>query len=275
MRGRLISREALERIIQRAAELQAGERDIGEGLTRDDVLALGRDVGIPAQHLQQALLEEETRIGGESGRGPLAWLAGPATLTVARLVPGGGAAVERALGGRLEGEELLQVKRRFADHTTWEPKGGALASLQRAFGGGGKKFALARAAEVTASVVPLETESCHVQLCADVRPLRRQRLAGAGALLACGAVATALAPALGVLFPWVAAPLVCAALAATAYARGYHRDNDRVLVALEQVLDRLERGNVRPATLPGPALVFGRLADELRTLINPGPPHRG
>ena len=53
----LISREALERIIQRAAELQAGERDIGDGLTKDEVLALGKDVGIPNRYLQQALLE--------------------------------------------------------------------------------------------------------------------------------------------------------------------------------------------------------------------------
>jgi hypothetical protein len=51
MAGELISREALERIIQRAAELQAGERDIGEGLTKDEVLALGKDVGIPNRYL--------------------------------------------------------------------------------------------------------------------------------------------------------------------------------------------------------------------------------
>ena len=43
-----IDREALERIMQRAAELQAGEADVGEGLTPDEVTALGREVGIPA-----------------------------------------------------------------------------------------------------------------------------------------------------------------------------------------------------------------------------------
>ncbi len=39
----LISREAPERIIPRAAELQASERDIGEGLTKEELLALGQD----------------------------------------------------------------------------------------------------------------------------------------------------------------------------------------------------------------------------------------
>src|SRR5437016_1951863 len=84
----LISREALERIIQRAAELQAGERDIGDGLTKDEVLALGKDVGIPNRYLQQALLEEQTRTLVETGTGFWAWLTGPRSLAAQRLVPG-------------------------------------------------------------------------------------------------------------------------------------------------------------------------------------------
>ena len=62
-----IDRAALERIIQRAAELQTAEREIGEGLTTDEVLALGREVGIPGRYLQQALLEERTRSPFEVG----------------------------------------------------------------------------------------------------------------------------------------------------------------------------------------------------------------
>ena len=57
-----IDRPALERILQRAAELQAGERDIGHALSPDEVLALGREVGIPDRYLQQALLEERVRV---------------------------------------------------------------------------------------------------------------------------------------------------------------------------------------------------------------------
>ena len=276
MTGELISREALERIIQRAAELQARERDIGDGLTRDQVLALGREVGIPPRHLQQALLEEQTRTLVQAGRGPLVWLVGPTALAAARVVPGDRPTIERALSAWLERDELLQVKRRFADHTTWEAKAGAFASLQRAFGAGGKKFALARTAEVAGSVTPLETGFCHVQLEADVRNLRRQRLAGAALLLGAGATAAALAPALGALLPWVVLPAAAGALVAAGYARGHRRDNDQAQVALEQVLDRLERGDLRPeALLPGPAATVGRLADELRTLVNPGARPRG
>src|SRR5437870_1672543 len=192
MAGELISREALERIIQRAAELQAAERDIGEGLTKDELLTLGQDVGIPTRYLQQALLEEQTRTVVEEGHGTLPWLAGPLRLSAARVVPGERAALLKALGGWMEDEELLQVKRRYADRTSWEPKVGAFASIQRALGSKGKTYALARAAEVAGQVTQLEPGFCHVQLMANVQNLRKARLAGAGALAALATAAVAV-----------------------------------------------------------------------------------
>src|SRR5258708_17639587 len=174
MPGDLIRREALERIIQRAAELQAGEQDSGDGLTEPELLALGKDVGIPARYLRQALLEEQTRAPDETRGGLLAWLVGPGRLSAQRVVAGDPAAVDRALGVWMQQDELLQVKRRYPDHTTWEPKVGAFASIQRALGSGGRRFALARAAEVAGRVTPLESGFCHVQLIAHLRNGRRQ-----------------------------------------------------------------------------------------------------
>jgi len=52
-----IDRAALERIIQRAAELQTANRDLADELTPEQVLALGSEVGIPNRYLQQAMLE--------------------------------------------------------------------------------------------------------------------------------------------------------------------------------------------------------------------------
>lgn len=270
MAGDLISRAALERIIQRAAELQAGEHDIGEGLTRDEVVALGKDVGIPPRYLQQALLEEETRTVIEAGRGPVAWLAGPPALTAARVVPGDRAAVERALGTALERDELLQVKRRFPDQTTWEPKAGAFASLQRALGAGGKTFALTRATEIAGAVAPLEPGFCHVRLRADVSHQRRQRLVGVATVVAAGLIVAVVAPVLGLVAPMALVPIAAATVAAGVYARGHVRSNERVHVSLEQVLDRLERGDVRPETRaigPG-ASPFSRLAEELKRTLD-------
>ncbi len=66
-----IDRAALERIIQRAAELQTAEREMGDTLTSDELIALGREVGIPGRYLQQALLEERTRLGNVGARRPV------------------------------------------------------------------------------------------------------------------------------------------------------------------------------------------------------------
>src|SRR5438552_4059649 len=101
---------------------------------RERRATLGKDVGIPNRYLQQALLEEQTRTLVETGGGTgfWAWLTGPRSLAAQRVVPGDRVTVEQALARWMEEEESLQVKRRYPDHTTWEPKAGAVASIQRA-----------------------------------------------------------------------------------------------------------------------------------------------
>jgi len=274
MPGELIRREALERIIQRAAELQAGERDIGEGLTEPEVLALGHDVGIPARYLRQALLEEQTRSVVTGGTGLFAWLTGPSLLTAERVVPGDRGAVERALTVWMEREESLQVKRRYPDRTSWEPRVGAFASIQRALGAGGKTFALARATEVGGQVTQLETGFSHVRLVADVRGERARRLWGAALLVLWGAVLAGVLPALGALAPWAAIPTAVAWAAALAVARRHRRENERIQVGLEQVLDRVEHGEIKPEhALPGSRVTtFARIAEEFRKAFDTPPP---
>src|SRR2546430_17074233 len=122
MAGELIRREALERIIQRAAELQAGEQDIGEGLTEPELLALGQDVGIPSRYLRQALLEEQTRPPAEARAGVLAWLVGPARPSAQRVVAGEPAVIDRSLGTGMPQEGRPQGKRRYPYPPTWEPQ---------------------------------------------------------------------------------------------------------------------------------------------------------
>src|SRR3989442_4409401 len=131
MPGELISREALERIIQRAAELQAAEHDIGEGLTKAELLALGQDVGIPERYLHQALLEEQTRAVVEQRRGALAWLAGPTRLSTPRRAPGDPAAAPTAPGAWIEDQERLPGKRPHAGRSRPEAHTGAVPSVQQ------------------------------------------------------------------------------------------------------------------------------------------------
>jgi hypothetical protein len=270
MAGELIGREALDRILKRAAELQAGEQDVGDGLTRAELLKLGDDVGIPAQYLRQALLEEQTKAAPEPAGGLLDSIAGPARVSAYRVVPGDPATIEHALARWMEGEELLQVKRRFPDRVTWEPKSGFLASMQRGLKVTGRAYALANALEIAGQVTPLEKGFCHVQLVADVRNLRRQRVGGASALAAMGTLATLAALSLGLVTgagELVAlVPVAAGGLGGLALARTHRGLAARVEVGLEQVLDRLERGEIRadhaiPGARPSP---FARIAEEIK-----------
>jgi hypothetical protein len=270
MAGDLIDRQALERIVKRAAELQAGEREIGEGLTQGDVMALGKEVGIPERYLRQAMLEEQTRTAPEQALGLWAWLTGPGALVAHRVVPGDRETVERALARWMQEEELLQPKRRHPDRTVWEPKPGAFASIQRALAGG-RKHALARLVDVTAQVVQLEPGFCLVRFEANIRKQRAERVGGAVTLAVMGAGVSGALLALGLPLPADVLALVPGtALAAggAAVARSHVGHNERVLVGLEQLLDHLEHGEMRAGrALPSGQSTggaFQRLAEEIR-----------
>src|SRR5437660_725580 len=73
---------------------------------------------------------------------------------------------------------------------------------------------------------------------------------------------------------WHTAALGVAGVAALRAHRGQY---EQVQIGLEQVLDRLERGEIRPEhALPGsPVNAFVRLADEIRSFMSPGAPPRG
>ena len=75
-----IDRDAFDRVLKRAAELQAHGRDIGEGLSEEQVLALGKEVGIPEAQLRQALLEERTHVSLPEQHGPLDRFVAPSSV---------------------------------------------------------------------------------------------------------------------------------------------------------------------------------------------------
>src|SRR3954451_1306396 len=86
---RALDRSSLERVLARAAELQSGPNDTGEEFTEEQLLELGREVGLSPQNLRQALAEERTRsIVPDDERGLAASLFGPSRVRAARTVPG-------------------------------------------------------------------------------------------------------------------------------------------------------------------------------------------
>jgi len=273
----LIDRKALERIVRRAAELQAGSQEIGEGLTNQDVLALGKEVGIPEGYLRQAMLEEQTRTPPESTAGTWAWLTGPRSLVAHRVVPGDRATVERALSRSMTDDELLQPKRQYADRTSWEAKAGAFASIQRAISGR-RRYSLSSARDITSQVVQLEPGFCLVRLEADINQQRRNRITGGIVMAMFGwglTGATALiAPPLALAQILAMLPGAGLTLGGAMIARTHRGANERMQVGLEQVLDRLERGETRGSPSQT-ALPFVRIAEEVRKVFeNPKPKPR-
>lgn len=239
-----IDREALERVIHRAAELQTRARDLGDQLTEQEVLELGKDVGIPARYLQQALLEERARSVAARDHGFLTKLAGPKRLTAERTIPGKPADVEETLSYWMTEGELLTVKRRYPEGTSWEPRKDWLAAIRRGFGIGGRRYALARTKEILGTVQRLEDGWCHVTLVADMSNTRTERVAGGAVFFASGATLTAIAVVLNVAAVAAIIPAVAGAAGGVGIARSNRSQIERVQVAMEQVLDRLERGEI-------------------------------
>jgi hypothetical protein len=267
-----IDRAALERIIQRAAELQTAEREMGDSLTSDELMALGREVGIPGQYLQQALLEERTRLGKIGAAGLFERVTGPGQISAQRVVRGDPEVVEDALLRWIEKNELLCVQRQQAGRITWEPLGGMQAAFRRstaAFGGGKRPFMLSRAATVSATVVPLEPGYTHVALSADTSKVRNEYVGAGAALAGFGVAGAAALVALGALLPLALLPLPVAFGVGYGVLRRFGPAVARIQLGLERALDFLEQGGTTPQhQLPDRnAGILGLLADEVRKAL--------
>ena len=272
--GPKLDRAAVERIIQRAAELQATtDRDISDGLSEKELLGLAQDVGIPESHVRQALMEERTRSTLPVEGGLMVWLAGPRHVAAGRTIAGESHRLEAALNEWMADGELLAVKRRFPQHTTWEAKAGPFASVRRALSFGGRGYALTRAREVTAAVIPVDPARCHVQLVADVSNTVSQRLGSATAVATIGAAGSIVASTLGIVASLTFIPVLLTTVLAASILYNRHRETERVHLALEQILDQLERGEIdvqQHFRGPRPS-AFVRIADELlKKALGPG-----
>jgi hypothetical protein len=265
-------RGQLDRILQRAAELQAGERDPAEELTRDELLTLGRDVGIPGKYLEQAVLEEQTRLPAQRLEGFWDHAAGPALVSAMRVVRGEPSQVERILADYMEEHELLAVVRQGSGRLVWEPLRGFNVAMKRSkavLGGGNKPFMLARAMGLTATITSLESGYVHISLEADLKEARGQFIGGAAALSSLGVAAAFVIGALGAPFFAVATIPMGLGLG-WGVLRRFAPVQLRTQMGLERALDHVERGEVKPQHQIGPgASIMGAVLDEVRKAIAP------
>jgi hypothetical protein len=247
-----LDRSALERVLARAAELQAAELDPGEYISESRLLEIAKEVGLAPHHMRQALAEERTRIALPEESGAIDRFAGAARVAATRVLTGTPAEVLSSLDTWMQREECLTMKRRFPERILWEEHRGFWMQLRR--GMGGRRYVLARAHEVSATVVPVDERRSLVRLEADLSNVRTGRLAGAGASTAVGAVMGGGLLALG-FFPLAAiAPVVVGAVAGYGVARSHRGVAVRAQLALEQVLDRLETRESREPRPLGTAI---------------------
>jgi hypothetical protein len=246
----VLHRAALERVLLRAAELQAAGADVPETLTEAELHELAAEVGIAPQALRQALLEERMRVVLPEERGILAALAGPATFVATRIITGTPKEILARMDGDLQTEENLKERRRFPDRVVWGPRGGFAGTIRALTRLDGRGFPLARADEVNATVVPTEGGHAHVRVEATLHA-RRIGAAQAAALgILSGVLVAGVLSVLTVALPLaIAGGAVIAGSTAWMARKNYQRDARFTQLAVEQTLDRLEFGGPRQRKL--------------------------
>src|ERR1043165_7596839 len=142
-----LDRAALERVLARAAQLQgtASDVDSSEQFSEEQLIELGKEVGLSPQNLRQALAEERTRSDlPDDESGIAASVFGPSRVRATRTVPGRPHDILAAIDQWMRKQETLIVKRHHADRIVWEPSREFGVAIKRAFKPGGRDFALAK-----------------------------------------------------------------------------------------------------------------------------------
>jgi hypothetical protein len=253
-----LDRTAVERVLARAAELQAsgsGGSGAGDGLTEAQLLDVAREAGLSLEHVRAALVEERLRVGlaptdAAGSQGVAGRLAGPTMAGASRVLAVAPAVVLDRLARVLERDECMVTVRRTAERAAWELRRDLVGGVMRGLRGTTGLRALRSTGGVSAAVLPLEEGRTLVRVEADLRERRRGRLVAGtatattgvlagGAVVGAGLVAHAV---LAVLLPVAAIPVLAGGGVAWALARGHRGDVARVTEALERLLDRAETG---------------------------------
>lgn len=243
-----LDRAALERVLARAAELQGQSvhTDATGALSDDQIVELGKEVGLSPDAIRQAIAEERANVTIAPSRGPAGWF-GPETFASARVVPGTPESTLIAIDAMLRGDLPFNVRRRFPERVHWEPRRTFFDAIRSQFSRGIEGADLRLAQEVATSVMRVDASRTRVRVDAVLSDARRQAvMASLYTVLATAAVGAVLV-FIGFNPFFVVPPLALGAggIVAT-IRRGYRRTVTRVVTAIEQVLDRLEFGPAKP-----------------------------
>jgi hypothetical protein len=245
-----VSREQLERVIHRAAELQFGQGESPDRLDSDEVLRIAEEVGLEGRHVRQALAEmrADAMLPSRPGdRSLAARLWGEATVVESRVVPGEPEEVLERLGRYLADRESLRCVRQRAGLQVWQPAKDLMSQLQRGLDFSGRGYELAKARGITLMAQPLEEGRTLLTITADMKNQRAGHAAGWLGTLGFFGLGSALGAVLGegasafIVFPTVAGGVAAVGSLGTAWTVARRRG--RLQLTVQGLLDRAETGS--------------------------------
>ncbi len=266
---RSLDRAALDRVLARAAEIQLAGAvgDTAESISEDQIIEIGKEVGLSPGVLRQALAEERTRVQLMEEGGLVAKVAGPSYASASRTVAGEPAKVLAQVDAWMQDKECLAVQRQFGERIVWEPQRGMWSGIKRSVNIAGRGYDLVRAAAVAGTVSEVAPGRTHIRIDADMSQSRKARVRNASILGGFGVVSAGALALLGIAITAAPIFIVAGALvpivgfgsAAYATAESHRSVAQRVQLAIEQVLDRIEHGELQ---LPARGVGANRLAGQ-------------
>jgi len=249
---RQIAAENLDLIVRRAAAIQNKRGSPGSQLlTEEEVIEIGRQVGLEPEHVRRAMAEvhaESLAPERPPGNRILDLIAGDSRVEVRRVVAGEPTLVQQQVEVLLRDREKLSALRRRPTRSVWEASAGIMDRLDRFMNFSGKEYALAETRQVELAVAETEPGWSLVTLAADLANKRDEVLYTAGSCVAVVAIlaavfvgadagyASPLAPGVGLL-----AGVASAAVAVPWIRRTVDKRRNRVELILEGLIDQVDR----------------------------------
>lgn len=247
-----LERDAAERVLRRAVELDSEPTEADQRITVQALLDAADELGIDRAEVRRAVVEEELGLLDERPRRGDAFL-GPERFVVARALDGTPEMIERRIDEWMRRSRSLRRSRRVAGvdgRSGWAEytrRSDPLAATQRAARAARGHERLAHVHRVRVVVSPLDGQRCVVGMVVDASRGRRQAAAAGSAVAVSGSVASAalLAPDVFVLGLLGMAASVVAGAGVMVGRRAWTGD---IADELEAVLDSVASG-ARPTTV--------------------------
>lgn len=234
-------------MIRRAAELSAADADADERISEDELIRIAAELGLPARHVRQALLELPA---GPADRSFLGRALGPARARGVRVVASDAELIFHRLEEYLTTREYLRPLRRQQRRGWYAPAEDPISKIVRVFSRPAGRYYMARATRVALTVEPLEPGTAHVGLEVDLTGRRREDAVGGatvGGLIGIGlgfGVGAVVAGGAGEVAGIAAGTLSFGGTIAAGVAMARAVFRRRIIDArleIEGLLDRLER----------------------------------